>query len=728
MITEDLIAYIQAQTRKNTSQEIIKSRLLGAGWHLDDVEEAFRKLTPPKVAPIVASPVAQVREPERIIFEPKPIVPIRITPKEIENPIIIEKKEELKVEVAPAVQAPMAKPIFSTSFSEANPKPVFTPRVDPVITPTTKVEEPKVVPTMTLEVRDEELMPALKPKTPPVSVPVFTPTIEKVAPISTPPPIATVIAPTPALTPVAPVTPTPSAQSAIPTSLAEMKMTSTSVSDNPESNIPNGAILHSYKRALMSANIVEQHSSNGTMKKTLKILFIVLIISILGGAVFAFVGKYIPTPTLSFIKKDPKTLLVTTPITLNELKAYKTETTAVISLPPLSNITNGLISGQSVTTTDKDTFSLGAIGIVNHDIESTPVFDYNAIFKSSLFNNPLKVDLKYNNLASLVTTPDLTELLGSNSPKVANVVVSKGQFDAFIALLPDSLQSKAEKINIDKLFSVGIPSYIDDETSSIFKDFVNSATVVEKEPESIKGILSYHYELSANQDFTKKFISEFINAFTESVTDEEKALLSQRLGAVSVDSFEVWVGKEDGKIHQYRIAIKSPLSRLIGLDDSGIAGSMVTLDWKTTYYDFNVHNEIEIPTEVIPVSEYMKQVSDMKIKDKISSFGVLAQSFKNALGNYGTRSNQTGSCTNPNPSSLFSPVGHAKGGSVAVGNIASLMNDILSTTGGALACYSTSKEWALSAPLPSDPATSFCADSTGATKILPTSITGPSCK
>jgi hypothetical protein len=751
MITEDLIAYIQAQLRKDISKDIVRSRLTGAGWHIDDVEEAFRKLTPPVIVslpkvevrkeataptPVFTPSVAQVPPDNFTAVEPKKDpyheditggepaamdkvwTPIKIPPKvEHVAQSVPEKKAEAPSQ--PIQTTPFVKPVFSTSFSEANPKQAFTR--EEVIAPT-PIEPRKVPINTTLEVYNEELMPTLTPKNVAHASPLFTAPIVRSEPARSIDSIQTA--------PVEPVTasnPVPLDRAA---SFSAMKMTSVIPPSNmPEAMIlPNGAILHSYKRAMMSATEVGEQSSKGKKSTLIKWLAIILIASVLVGALIAFLGKHIKMPSFSLIKKDPKMLLATAPITLSELKAYKIDTNAVISVPPLGNITSGLISGLPVTSNDKDTFSLSAVGIVNHENPTLPVFDYKATFKSSLFNKDLVADLKYNNLISLITTPDLRELLGENAPEVSNVLVPKGQFDVFTALLPDTLQSKAEKIDIDKLFSVGVPSYINNETSGVFKSFVDSATVIEKEPETVHGIVSYHYELSADQQSTKKFIMEFVTVFTTGLSPLDKDLLADRLGAISLDSFEVWVGKEDSKIHQYKLTLKSPLSRLIGLDDSGIAGNVVTLDWKTTYYDFDIHNDISIPTDAIPASLFMKKVSDMKIKDKISSFKALAGTFHNAIGTFGTRSNPTGSCTNPNPSSLFSPVGHAKGASAAVGTIASVMNDILSTTGGALACYSTSSAWALAAPLPSDPSTSFCADNTGAAKILVSPITGPVCK
>jgi hypothetical protein len=767
MITDDLIAYIQAQLRKNISKDTIVSRLVGAGWHADDVEEAFLKLFPPtpvlikpleKPQPIITQPVLNtapvVKEPS-IVEEPlikkedpyregvsgeepaamaeKVWAPIKFQPKTL-------SPNDVNVTKEPTIQSPaISKPVFSTSFSEANPKKMEVPNTQPVGTfypkeiPKSEVKAPET----RLEIRNEELIPALKPKVVPPTIPS--------QPISSPAPSFIPSQPTkvieaPVAEPVTEQAPAPTIipknlepiVTNIPTQLSSLKMTTKPApSDVPESSsIPQGAMLHSYQKALISATEVDEQTFQKKRHTLVKWLILILIISAIGGSVFAVMGNYIKIPSfnLSLVKKDPKTLLIKAPLELNELEAYKIETVATVSLPQLANITSGLVSGEAVNSSEKDSLTMSAKGAVNHSSSNSPVFDYNATFTSSLFKNEVTTNLKYNNLVSLVTTPNLEELLGSNAPKTNTVLVLKGQFDSFISLLPNNLQNYAEKIDIDKLFSIGIPSYINTETSTIFKDFVNNATLTEKPSEDIRGIPTYHYAFNADRQSTKKFINDFVNVFILGLSGDEKDTLGERIGAVTIDSLDVWIGQEDNKIHQYSFSLKTPLSRIIGLEDKGIAGNEVNLDWKTTYYDFNIHNDIPIPKEALSVTDYMKEVSDMKIKDKVSAFKPLANNFKNATGNYGKRSNQTGSCTNPNPNSLFSPVGHPKGASTAVGSIASLMNDILSTTGGALSCYSTTGAWALSAPLATDSQASFCIDSTGASSIISSSISGPVCK
>lgn len=725
MITEDLIAYIQAQHRKNVSDNIIKSRLKDAGWYDEDVSEAFRKIMPPPAPSIISTIPQPISKPpilenpsitvapiniseknvsqektdpyrEKFIQdEPKIIsdkvwAPIKFTPKEPTVYAIPQVEKKLELQITPTQNSGIIKPIFSQSFSEANQKIPSLKQNSPVSAEIKPVQQPNTE--TRLEVRSEELIPGLISKQSPV---------EESKPIN----------------------------KNYPLSGLKFNSDAPKVVSPMASDLPNNALLHSYQRALISATEINEGLFKKKRNKFLKWLLVILFISIIGGSVFAIEEGYVKLPPLhfSFIKKDPKSILIAAPIMLNELKGYKIETEASLTLPAFADITSGLLSGEAVLSKDKDSFSIVAKGIVNNDSQLNPIFDYKATLSSSLFEDKIVTNIKHNDLISIITIPDLTEVLGPNAPKPTNVSVPKGQFDSFFEMLPESIRSKVGKIDIDKFLSVGALSYINDETNSIFKEFVSSATVIEKAQENIEGTLSYHYELSADREATKKLLREFIGIFTTDLSQEDKANIDESLGAVTLDSLEVWIGKEDGKIHQYAFTLKSPLSRIIGLDDKGIAGNVVSFDWKTSYYDFDVHNNVSFPEKAMSLEDFMKIVADMKIKDKIYSFKLLADNFHNAVGSFGKRSNTAGSCLNPIQNSIFSPIGHPKGASVAVGDIASLMNDILGTTMGVSSCYSSPNAWAISVPLVSDPALSFCLDSTGITKTINTPIQSTAC-
>jgi hypothetical protein len=124
----------------------------------------------------------------------------------------------------------------------------------------------------------------------------------------------------------------------------------------------------------------------------------------------------------------------------------------------------------------------------------------------------------------------------------------------------------------------------------------------------------------------------------------------------------------------------------------------------------------------------MKKIDDMKIENAVLPLKSITSNLFNAEGSFGKSSNPSGSCINPDPGSLFSPLDHPKGASTPVGNIASAMNVILAITNGAGLCYSTPNAWAVSFPLQSDSSSYLCADSTGAQAISRNPITSTVCK
>lgn len=170
------------------------------------------------------------------------------------------------------------------------------------------------------------------------------------------------------------------------------------------------------------------------------------------------------------------------------------------------------------------------------------------------------------------------------------------------------------------------------------------------------------------------------------------------------------------------------MSKVIGLDDKGIAGNKVTLDWMSTFSDFNTPNDITMPPNAIPIEEFVKKIDDMKIIDIVSPLKSITSNLFNSIGSFGSKSNPSGSCTEPAFGSLFSPVGHPKGATTAIGNISSTMNTILELTDGVGSCYSKPTAWAVAFPLASEPELYFCIDNANAAKITSTPLSDTVCK
>lgn len=677
MINEDLITFIQSQIRKNHSRDEITSRLVKAGWHTEDIAEGFQKINPPKIVQR-SIPVSNTKPSLPEVKEP------------IKNTDIYREQLEVTTVNGPILPIRPKDPISSISQGDGEdiiksgtvsypvPEPAII-KPKPIITP--QVAQPSSFSTQSsLEVkpvfiRKEESIPTLIPKAPPTS---SKPSVDSVV-----------------------------------------------------RNIPEGALLTTLSRDIIASNdLIRENNPPKKNKKLVAILVTVIALSIIGGTVFAMMSGYITIPSFSFIKKDPKIALLSTPLTLNALQSYKSDTLISISLPSFANITNGLISGDPVTSKNKDSISLNIAGVIKQKAESpsSSLSDYSLNIKSSLLKNDINSNLKYDGKTSFINIPDLSAILEETAPPARVVSIKNDQIGLLLSLIPNDLADKVRSADIYNILSGKIPSSINSSTADALKDFINSADVAEKAPEIIRNVDTYHYQITIDRQSTKNFLTSILDPFITTLSDSEKKNLNEAIGATTLNSFEVWIGKDDSLIHQYEFSMAIPLSKVISLEDKGIAGNIVTLDWQSTFYDFNIPNTISMPNDALPIEDFIKLIIDQKIKITLSSFKSEALRLRNAEGSYGKRANLKGSCTDPIPSSLFSPVGHTKGSATAVGTIAGTMNNILSTTNGVGSCFSTLNAWAIAVPLASNPASLYCVDGLGSSVILTAPLNSTVCK
>lgn len=693
MTTEDLINFIQVQIRKNVSRPLITSRLEKAGWHSDDIAEAFRKITPPpkhinpEVVPVVKpqilsqslpslSSLELVSVPPEKIIANIPIIPIvmipTVSPLEIIIPIaqtndIISnfiEEEPISYQIPESIEIePEPTKIELKSPTIYNPTPLghFSAQSSEVVKPVFST--------------NEELIPKLIPKPkPPLS---FHPT------------------------------------------------------DSVVKNLPEAAIITTFPRdVIASQNVIQELPYKKSKKTTIIIFIIIVVLSFIIGAVFAMGWGSNLLSSFSFVKKDPKVLLINTYSGLKNLQSYKSQTLVTVSSASFANITNGLISGDRVTSNNKDSISININSVINNDNNGSlsNFKDYIINIKSSLLKNDINSDLKYDGNQSYLFIPNFHLLLPENSPPSGLISIKNNQFDSLLYLIPDTIADKIRNIDIYHILSEGFPKSITNSTQILLKEFIDKASVTEKDSEDIRGVATYHYQMVIDQQAVKKFLSSLFDTFTMPLSDDDKKNIDEAFGSTTLDTLEIWIGKSDSMVHQFKFSLSTPLSKVINLEDKGIAGNKVTFDWQTTYYDFNVSNTIVIPTDAIPVTDFLKSALDLKIENTLSLLKPATSLLHNALGSYGNRSNPTGSCTNPNPGSLFSPVGHTKGANNAVGTIANIMNNILNTTNGSGSCFSTSNAWAASFPLASDPLSAYCVDSNGLSVKLTTPLMGTVCK
>jgi hypothetical protein len=505
---------------------------------------------------------------------------------------------------------------------------------------------------------------------------------------------------------------------------------------------PNGAMISSYSQAVLDSIKENEIAQPKKVNIFLRLGIAILIISIISGMIFAFVEGYLKFPgsdfSLSVVKKDPKVIILNAPLSLSKFKSYKFETNISITSPSLSNITTGLSSGEVVTSKDKDFISVNIKGLENNKdnkINTDQLFNFN----SSLLKSDIVSDWKYDGSNLYVSVPDLKQIFDKDAPVPTIVSMEPNQLGMIASELGNPIQDIIKKIDIYNILSNDIPLYVKNELGSIFKEFTGTLEFREAESEFIHGVDTYNYDITASRPATKKMLGDLAELLIAQLPPDQKSNMDEAIGASDINSFEIWVGKNDQNLYQFKFTLNVPLSKVLGLNDSGIAGNEVKLDWITTFYDIDVENNITMPVDSIKVEDFVKNIKDTKIKNIISVFKPEAALLKNAIGSYGIRSNPMGSCTNPNPGSLFSPQGHSKGADTAISSISNSMKSLLTATNGAGSCYSTSGAWSLSAPLftlkiknsPTDIQSTpvfYCTDSSGVVTTLSSAITGTSCK
>jgi hypothetical protein len=749
MITEELVAYLRSQLKKNIPKYITVFRLTQAGWHPQDIEEGYARAAQvaqqPQLSVVQAQPIVQPVQPvaQPIVAEQNP-APIREEPK-VWTPSI-----SAPIQTAPAVQVqPQSAPAVAPTEYIPPEKPA--PKLE--FTKNPMVEHAAYIPP--LELMPEGLEAALGQNTPaqnnpaPVSRPL-TPAQAPAPVVKTPPPVQAPVTPPVIKTP--PIQPVQ--QQAMPaiSSIEQRKQAlASSVSSilRPEPQVMSPvdqaealrqaqvrsqkAMLTSYTQDVISANEERTHpsrthSSMKMPKVSKKAWIAIVVILLLAGGIFAFASGLISFPAFSFVKKDPQDAILNGAAGFSGLKSYKSDISASITIPSFATITSGLVTGDSVNSVDLESLSINATGQISQGVISPKVSSFSGMITSSLLKDPIASTWRYDGDTSYIDVPVLSELLGDYAPPATTVAVQSGQFGLLLPELPQDIQDTVKKADIYNVVSNGVPPYAQTEVIKTFTQFISNVTASDKGEEDIHGAATYHYSLEASRPVTKQFLSDLLNTFVISLSGDMKQNVDAALGAVTLDSFDVWVGKDDNLVHQYSFTFTAPLSKVIALDDKGIAGKEVSLNFKDTFYDFNVPNSVTMPLNATPMVDFIKSIRDTKIKAIIDSFNTAAHNLSNAEGGYGKIANASGSCSAPTPGSLFSPLGHSNGASAQVSAIASTMNNLLEATNGGGFCYSSPKAWSLAAPLSSDHTSYYCNDSSGSSATLSAVPGGVACK
>lgn len=727
MITNDLIEYIKSELSENVSKDSIIDSLLEAGWLRGDIDEGFSSI---EVKPEVKKAVDQYRElpPEgdplvlRIKAESgieEKVVPIVKIPAEKKPAFDISK---IKIEIPKTENPVVEAPVASISTTETAVPPIKEEPVKIWVPTTIK----PVINEVKIETKEKERGLETYSLELPSEVKVVTNTI-KSEPKKEELPIAEIAASEIKIEEKKEVV-----KEFIPVINKFSSYTIPKNSVNSMSDIvPKSAMISSYAEDLLT--VIKKEDTPVPTKNRKRIIIklgiMIIVIALISSMVFAFVSGYIKIPgsksSFFVVKKDPKTILLNSNLNISKLKSFKTETNINIFSPSLSSITTGLSSGNAVNSTDKDSIIINAKGLVNHT-NNKSISDYTFNFKSSVFKKDISTNIKTNGTDLYVSVPDLTQILGNSAPDPITLSTTRDQLDLIIKELPLGTQNLIKRLDVYNIISMETPLYVKNETASLFKEFINTFEYINKGEELVNNIDTYHYEVTVTRDSTKNLLGGLAKLFVPQLSEEEKVSLDEAFGSASISSFEIWIGKNDDNLYRIKYSLSAPLSKILRLNDSGIAGNEVKFDFMTTYYDLDVENKIVIPAGEINMEGFIKNIQSIKIKNAISGFKSQTTLLKNAIGSYG-KSNILGSCTAPVAGSLFSPLGHPKGADTAVSSISSIMNSLLLVTKNEGYCYSTNKAWALSVPLKTTPISFYCSDNLGNNTTLLAPITGSVC-
>jgi hypothetical protein len=345
-----------------------------------------------------------------------------------------------------------------------------------------------------------------------------------------------------------------------------------------------------------------------------------------------------------------------------------------------------------------------------------------------LLDEPLSARSIHDGVRSIVSIPDMSSVVSSHVLPGGLVEISKEEYPAFIGSIISFIAQPLSGVVLGDIETRGFSHTFENETKQAFAELIGSSSFNEKQDTlNNKDVPLRHYNVNIDRPSVRQFLSRVVRASGISFEGSTQTHINEAIGAVSVDSFEVWVDKGDSIIRRYKMSLSVPLSKVIGFSDSGIAGSELRIDLKGTYYDFDAPHTIHIPTSTTPLDTYKNTMIDANVKDIVETFSLQAKKLQKIEGSYGVQANTSGSCTSPSSGSVFSPLGHPSKANESVGSIASSMNTLLASISVEPVCRSSKSAWVIAIPQATNPALISCVDSSGLSTNLTAMPTGVRC-
>jgi hypothetical protein len=507
--------------------------------------------------------------------------------------------------------------------------------------------------------------------------------------------------------------------------------------------LPKIAPMATYPKDVITAlNEIEKEKNNAPVKKfvnkrLLKLIAIILgVLLLAGGLTWAIATNKIDLKNINipFINKDPRSLILNNSKILNSLSYYKTETTLEIATPSFADISAGLLTGEAVSSLDKDNIILNSTSTVARK-ENRLTSDTVIAVKGSIFQDVVNARIHNDGEYLYLNFPDLSNILKESAPLFGSVKISEQEFYLVPSLFGPNTEKVLNKLDLYKLLSGGMSSYVDQETLGDYDSLIQKVQITKKGQESIKGVETNHFSINPDKELFKNLLTKITERFSNDLSETDKGGAGLLIGSASVSSFDVWVGRGDNTIYQYNIVFEIPMTKILGFEDKSVGNNTMSVSLKVTYFDFNKEEGILIPTDYTEIEEFVKNTKIENVKNKVKEFANLANNLQKIEKKFGTKSNAKGSCMSPVSGSLFSPIGHPKTAVLPVSEISSFLNYTLDLTKGMGSCYSTTTDWSFAIPLVDNYdniATSesydtfYCIDSKGADieiSALPSGVT-----
>ena len=373
----------------------------------------------------------------------------------------------------------------------------------------------------------------------------------------------------------------------------------------------------------------------------LKLLMVLIIIVVLGGAGYFVAGQYINLPWNPF-KPSPETVIGKMIANMKDVKSSHTVMQGEIDASDSNKTPIGKISFNGVGESD-------IINAASPKGDST--FSINVAMQGSAsaiasINLSVAVvgDASYVKIND-ITIPGTISYPGLDIAKIKGnwIKIDKDSIAALKALSSAQTSQLGGASNITTADSVALMKKVQD----IFVSENLLAVSKQLSDEVVSGQDTYHYLLTISKDKLKDLMNKIIaleaqeaaKLQTQGGTSSNSNLLTQNMIQAFVNTFvdtigdinvEVWIGKNDYMLYQTKIDQAIDLSKIY-------PSANVQLEFKinTTSSNFNKPITVQVPANSQKIEDLLSPLlKTQKINADMTQIGVIAQSVSAANKSY----------------------------------------------------------------------------------------------